>query len=133
MASIFAFRTRSPDRDRETDVTRFEQLARSLDQLTSEIDAERTGIRNRYEAVSANAAFLVEAMDNSEASSRRADDMDRWTESLKTCLRRIEALGRQTEFIAGLRHALDTFVDESRKADEGSSAASAPEEVRHRP
>lgn len=133
MASIFAFRTRSPDRDRETDVTRFEQLARSLDQLTSEIEAERTGIRNRYEAVSANAAFLVEAMDNSEASSRRADDMDRWTESLKTCLRRIEALGRQTELIAGLRHALDMFVDEGRKADEGSSAASAPEEVRHRP
>lgn len=133
MASIFAFRTRSPDRDRETDVSRFEQLARALEQLTSEIEAERTGIRNRYEAVSANAAFLVEAMDNSEASSRRADDMDRWTESLKTCLRRIEALGRQTEFVTELRHSLDIFIDEGRKAGEGSSAPEAPEEVRHRP
>lgn len=132
MASIFAFRTRSPDRDRGTDLARFDQLAHWLEQLTSEIEAERSGIRNRYEAVSANAAFLVEAMDNSEVSSRRADEMDRLTETLKTCLRRIEALGRQTEFVAGLRHSLDIFVDEGRKTDEESSAPETPEEVRHR-
>ncbi|MBT1158851.1 hypothetical protein J1C56_25070 [Aminobacter anthyllidis] len=132
MASIFAFRTRSPDRDRATDKVRFDQLARSLDQLSSEIAAERTGIRKRYEAVSANAAFLVEAMDNSEVSQRRATEMDQLTETLKTCLRRIEALGRQTEFVAELRHVLDTFVDEGRETVEESSASGALEEVRRR-
>lgn len=115
MASIFAFRTRSPGRDQETDRVRFQQLARSLDQLASEIELERTGIRSRYEAVSANAAFLVEGMDNDAVSSRRAAEMDQLTEALKNCLRRIEVLGRQTEYVSGLRHSVDMFTAEGRE------------------
>ncbi|WP_439501682.1 hypothetical protein [Aminobacter ciceronei] len=129
MASIFAFRTRSPDRDRQTDEARFGQLSRALDELAAGIEAERTGIRNRYEAVSANAAFLVEAMENSAVSVLRAREMDQLTESLKACLRRIEALGRQKDFVAGLRHSLDIFADEGREADEESSAPLAHREA----
>ncbi|MBB6465684.1 hypothetical protein HNQ96_001542 [Aminobacter lissarensis] len=130
MASIFAFRTRSPDRDRQTDETRFGQLSRALDELAAGIEAERTGIRSRYEAVSANAAFLVEAMDNSAVSAQRAGEIDQLTESLKACLRRIEVLGRQKDFVSGLRHSLDIFVDEGRKTDEESSARLAQGEAR---
>ncbi|WAX96238.1 hypothetical protein N7E70_005020 [Aminobacter sp. NyZ550] len=129
MASIFAFRTRSPDRDRQTDEARFGQLSRALDELAAGIEAERTGIRNRYEAVSANAAFLVEAMENSAVSVLRAREMDQMTESLKACLRRIEALGRQKDFVAGLRHSLDIFADEGRETDEESSARLAQAEA----
>ncbi|QOF69379.1 hypothetical protein IG197_15965 [Aminobacter sp. SR38] len=129
MASIFAFRTRSPDRDRQTDEARFGQLSRALDELAAGIEAERTGIRNRYEAVSANAAFLVEAMENSAVSVLRAREMDQLTESLKACLRRIEALGRQKDFVAGLRHSLDIFADEGREIDEESSARLAQGEA----
>jgi hypothetical protein len=129
MASIFAFRTRSPDRDRQTDETRFGQLSRALDELAAGIEAERTGIRSRYEAVSANAAFLVEAIDNSAVSAQRAGKMDQLTESLKACLRRIEVLGRQKDFVSGLRHALDIFVDEGRRTDEESSARLAQGEA----
>ncbi|AMS39987.1 MULTISPECIES: hypothetical protein [Aminobacter] len=129
MASIFAFRTRSPDRDRQTDEARFGQLSRALDELAAGIEAERTGIRNRYEAVSANAAFLVEAMENSAVSVLRAREMDQMTESLKACLRRIEALGRQKDFVAGLRHSLDIFADEGRETDEESSARLAQGEA----
>lgn len=123
MTSILAFRTRTPDRDQGTDRVRFEQLARSLDQLASEIEAERTGIRSRYEAVSANAAFLVEAMDNDAVSSRRAAEMDQLTEALKNCLRRIEELGRQTEFVSGLRHSVDMFTAEGRSTGGADSAS----------
>lgn len=129
MASIFAFRTRSPDRDRKTDEARFGQLSRALDELAAGIEAERTGIRNRYEAVSANAAFLVEAMDNSAVSVLRVGEMDQLTESLKACLRRIEVLARQKEFVSGLRHSLDIFVDDGRETDEESSAPLAQGEV----
>ena len=129
MASIFAFRTRSPDRDRQTDETRFGQLSRALDELAAGIEAERTGIRSRYGAVSANAAFLVEAIDNCAVSAKRAGEMDQLTESLKACLRRIEVLGRQKDFVSGLRHSLDTFVDEGRKTDEESSARLAQGEA----
>jgi hypothetical protein len=129
MASIFAFRTRSPDRDRQTDEARFGQLSRALDELAAGIEAERTGIRNRYEAVSANAAFLVEAMDNSAVSVLRVREMDQMTESLKACLRRIEVLGRQKDFVSGLRHSLDIFADEGRETDEESSARLAQGEV----
>ncbi|CAN7512180.1 hypothetical protein [Aminobacter aminovorans] len=129
MASIFAFRTRSPDRDRQTDEARFGQLSRALDELAAGIEAERTGIRNRYEAVSANAAFLVEAMDNSAVSVLRVREMDQLTESLKACLRRIEVLGRQKDFVSGLRHSLDIFADEGRETDEESSARLAQGEA----
>lgn len=132
MASIFAFRTRSPDRDRQTDQTRFGHLSRTLEQLASEIEAERSGIRSRYEAVSANAAFLVEAMDNSEVSARGNAEMDQLTESLKSCLRRIEALGRQTEFVAEIRQLVVAFVDEGRKSGGETSSGQAPGEVARR-
>ena len=129
MASIFAFRTRSPDRDRQTDEARFGQLSRALDEIAAGIEAERSGIRGRYEAVSANAAFLVEAMENSAVSVLRAREMDQLTESLKACLRRIEVLGRQKDFVAGLRHSLDIFADEGRETDEESSARLAQGEA----
>lgn len=122
MASIFAFRTRSPDRDRLNDGVRFEQLTRALDQLAAEIEAERTGIRNRYEAVSANAAFLVEAVSNDAASTNRAAEMDQLTEAIKSCLRRIEVLGRQKEFVADLKSRVDDFAAEDRQVDTHAAA-----------
>ncbi|WP_269930283.1 hypothetical protein [Aminobacter sp. HY435] len=123
MASIFAFKTRSPDRDRQTDAVRFEHLLKTLGQLSGEIDAEKTGIRNRYEAVSANAAFLVEAMDNDAVSTRRAAEMDQLTEALKNCLRRVDTLGRQGEFVAGLRRLVDDFIADGRNADDAMPPA----------
>lgn len=122
MASIFAFRTRSPDRDRLNDGVRFEQLTRALDQLAAEIEAERTGIRNRYEAVSANAAFLVEAVSNDAVSTNRAAEMDQLTEAIKSCLRRIEVLGRQKEFVADLKSRVDNFAAEDRQVDTHAAA-----------
>lgn len=122
MASIFAFRTRSPDRDRLNDGVRFEQLTRALDQLAAEIEAERTGIRNRYEAVSANAAFLVEAVSNDAVSTNRAAEMDQLTEAIKSCLRRIEVLGRQKEFVADLKSRVDDFAAEDRQVDTHAAA-----------
>lgn len=122
MASIFAFRTRSPDRDRLNDGVRFEQLTRALDQLAAEIEAERTGIRHRYEAVSANAAFLVEAVSNDAVSTNRAAEMDQLTEAIKSCLRRIEVLGRQKEFVADLKSRVDDFAAEDRQVDTHAAA-----------
>lgn len=125
MASIFAFKTRHPDRDRQTDGVRFEELMRTLSQLAGEIDAEKTGIRNRYEAVSANAAFLVEAMDNEAVSSRRATEMDQLTEALKNCLRRVETLSRQGEFVAEMRRMVHGFVADAGTAETSPVRAEA--------
>ncbi len=74
--SMFKFRLRSPSRDRETDESRIGRLERLLDQLLVEIDAERSGLRNRYESVVADAAFLLESIENdrpSASSDRRSD------------------------------------------------------------
>lgn len=114
MASIFAFRTRSPDRDRQADAVRFVGLLDTLRQLIDGIEAEKTGIRNRYEAVSANAAFLVEAMDNDAVSSRRAAEMDQLTEALKNYLRRVDTLGKQGESVASLCRQVEEFAAEDR-------------------
>ncbi len=126
MASLFNFRTRSPNRDRQTDELRFQQLFRCLDQITAEIEAESAGIRNRYETVSANAAFLADAMDNDAAPSRQAGDIDRLTDAIKACHRRIGALGAQSAFVDRLRHLVDTFVAEGRRAAEEPPAGETP-------
>lgn len=124
MASIFPFRTRSPGRDRQTDAFRFEALLDTLRQLIDDIDAEKTGIRNRYESVSANAAFLVEAMDNDTVSPRRAAEMDQLTEALKNYLRRVDTLAKQGEFVASLCRQVEEFTVE------GSETVSASQLVR---
>lgn len=125
MAAIFGFKTRSPDRDRETDKARFEQLSQILVRLAAEIESEGAGIRNRYESVSANAAFLAEAVDNEAASPQRIAEMDQLTSSLKACHRRIDALEAQAALIDRLRHLVDTFVVDGRRTDEESTTKPA--------
>ncbi|ADV09412.1 hypothetical protein LB559_07660 [Mesorhizobium sp. BR1-1-3] len=120
MASIFGFRSRDPARDRQADVSRLDRLAKLFEQIAAEIEAERTGLENRYRTTSTNAAFLVEAMENGSASDKRSSEVSALTQSILNCERRIAALSRQDGMMKELRHSLDTVFDE-----DASSAAAA--------
>lgn len=112
MASIFGFRSRDPARDRQTDLQRFDRLARLFDQIAAEIEAEKTGLENRYRSTATNAAFLVEAMENGSASSSKGSDVSAMTDAILNCERRIAELARQKGVMKELRHSLDAIVED---------------------
>lgn len=112
MASIFGFRSRDPARDRQTDLQRFDRLAKLFDQIAAEIEAEKTGLENRYRSTAANAAFLVEAMENGSVSASKGSDVGAMTNSILNCERRIAELARQKVLMKELRHSLDAIVED---------------------
>ncbi len=125
MASIFGFRSRDPARDRQTDLQRFDRLAKLFDQITAEIEAEKTGLENRYKSTAANAAFLVEAMENGSASTNKGSDVSAMTNSILNCERRIAELARQKGLMKELRHSLDAIVEDGSERSAAQSAARA--------
>jgi len=123
MASIFGFRSRDPARDRQTDLQRFDRLARLLDQIATEIEAEKTGLENRYRSKATNAAFLVEAMENGSASTSKVSEVSELTTSILNCERRIAALARQNSLMKELRHSLDAIVEENGESPQPAGLA----------
>lgn len=121
MASIFGFRSRDPARDRQTDLQRFDRLAKLFDQISAEIEAEKTGLEARYRSTAANAAFLVEAVENGSASSGKLSEVSAMTSAILNCERRIAELARQNGAMKELRHSLDAIVDDS--AEQAGSRA----------
>lgn len=117
MASIFGFRSRNPARDVQTDIARFDRLAKLFDQIAAEIDAEKSGLENRYRTKATNAAFLVEEMENGVASANRSSEVGALTNSILNCERRIAALSHQNILLKQLRHSLDTVIDEYGQGD----------------
>ena len=112
MASIFGFRSRNPARDRQTDLQRFDRLAKLFDQIAAEIEAEKIGLENRYRSTATNAAFLVEAMENGSTSSGKQSEVSAMTSAILNCERRIAELARQNGLMKELRHSLDAIVDD---------------------
>lgn len=112
MASIFGFRSRDPARDRQTDLQRFDRLAKLFDQIGAEIEAEKAGLENRYRSTATNAAFLVEAMENGSASTDKSSDVSAMTGAILNYERRIAELARQRGLMKELRHSLDAIVDD---------------------
>ncbi|RAZ91261.1 hypothetical protein DPM33_08095 [Mesorhizobium hawassense] len=123
MASIFGFRSRDPARDRNTDLQRFDRLAKLFDQIGAEIEAEKAGLENRYKSTAANAAFLVEAMENGSASTSKGSDVSALTNSILNCERRIAELARQKGLMKELRHSLDAIVEDGSGRSAAQSAA----------
>jgi hypothetical protein len=126
MASIFNFRSRDPARDRQTDVSRLDRLAKLFDQIAGEIEAEKVGLESRYRKTSTNAAFLVEAMENGSGSDRRSSEVSALTKSILNCERRIAALSRQNGRLERLRHSLEMVFDESSNGVESGESAGQP-------
>jgi len=112
LASLFGFRTRNPQRDRETDRERYERLESLLAEMAAQIAAERSGLERRYRESSANAGFLADAIDNEEAASGSSARLDAMTDDLINCERRLAALSRQIAVVEDLRtRARSLFPD----------------------
>ncbi|HWK65883.1 MAG TPA: hypothetical protein VNS34_13140 [Rhizobiaceae bacterium] len=110
MRSVFGFKTRNPDRDRQTDATRFQRVQEMLSGISQEMEREKEGLEKRYGAVSADAAFLFEALENEGDRERDSGRIAQLTSTLQSCERRIAALKKQMLFMEDCRRTVARFA-----------------------
>jgi hypothetical protein len=108
--ALFRFRTRNPERDLQTDAERLRRLRAFLDQLRTEMEGERSGLRNRYDRVTADAAFSQQAFENERIDAGLSSRVDALTEAMLGCANRLSALEEQLAFIAEMRDRVETFA-----------------------
>lgn len=107
------FRTRNPQRDRDTDAARALRLCGLLDELRAEMEQERDGLRGRYEDVTARAAFSQQALDDERAGPEMSSAVEELTGTLIHYTKRLALLEAQVEFVTGLRGRAGLFPQQN--------------------
>jgi hypothetical protein len=120
------FRTRSPERDSETDIGRLSRMTAFLEQIAVEIAAEQAGLSTRYRDEVSDAGFLLAAMENDEVSGRSRARAEELTTSIMRCERRLETLSRQ----AGLMREIVQFLGQFADAPQTVQASVEPARLR---
>lgn len=95
---LLRFRLRSDNRDRQSDVRRFDRLRKVAVELIDDIERERTGLELRYRNAVADAAFSFDAMENGGDASA-AGRVDALTGVLVSTRTRVAVLGAQADFL----------------------------------
>lgn len=111
--SIFNLRFRSRERDDATDARRFGRLTRLLNELTDEIYVERCGLERQYKSETADAAFLLEAIENDGMPVRSNDRVRALTNSIINCERRLDFLKRKAAVLCDFRKALSDLAKQT--------------------
>jgi hypothetical protein len=107
--ALFRFRTRNPERDRETDMSRLQRLHQSLADIRAEIERERNGLRDRYEKVTANAAFSQQTLEDDSAGAAMSSKIDDMTGAMIRYTKRLASLQAQVDFVTELDRKVDAF------------------------
>jgi hypothetical protein len=114
--ALFAFRTRNSQRDSQTDTGRLERLHQAISVVRGEMDAERQGLRDRYENVVANAAFSQQLVEDDRGSDRMSSKVDDMTGVMIRTTARIAHLQEQIDFVTEMASSLDAFARRSADA-----------------
>lgn len=109
--ALFGFRTRNPERDRQTDITRFHNARGAIRRAISEIELERSGFRRRYDDTAAAAAFSFENMQNEGETHQTA--VDKLAHTLIRFSERINFLEKQIAFMQEIDEAMTKFESEN--------------------
>lgn len=110
MASVFSsFRTRSPDRDRDTDRARIERLFSLADEVAGEIAREHEGLRKRRKREADDAGFLLEASANGDVAATAEKRLDTLSASVMRAESRLALLDRQLAWLDELRQTMNGF------------------------
>lgn len=104
------FRTRDPLRDDRTDKGRIERLGAAIDGLLGEIEAERRGLRRRYDEECTDAGFLLARMEDETGAIPSSGRLNELTRSILQCERRLERLSRQGTFMRQLRNSVERLA-----------------------
>lgn len=107
MASMFSFRTRSSDRDRNTDMQRMNRLCTLAREIAAEVSKEREGLKGRRQREADSAAFLMEATANGDAGS--ASRLDTLSASIMQAEDRLAMLDRQLEWLGSIDETMGGY------------------------
>jgi len=126
MRATKPFRTRNPQRDRETDAARAARLNAFLNDLRVEIERERDGLRGRYEDVTERAAFSQQALEDDEAGPGMSSAIEDMTRTMVRYSDRLAALEEQAAFVIELLDHASLFPQQSGGAPDPASASASP-------
>lgn len=115
--ALFGFRTRSPERDRETDMLRFQRLGQALGQIRAEMESERAGLQNRYESVAATAAFSQEMVEDDRVGADMSSRVEDLTRSMMRYSERLASLEKQIAFIREVEESAASFAGQITAGD----------------
>ena len=107
--ALFGFRVRDPQRDREADLNRLQRLRQSLADIRSEMERELNGLRERYEKVTANAAFSQQMLEDERGGLGISSKVDDMTGAMIRYTKRITLLQTQIDFVVDLERKVDAF------------------------
>jgi len=111
--ALTRFRVRSPERDRQTDSGRLQRLHQLLADIRSEMERERNGLRDRYERLTANAAFSLLAMEDSGGGAGLSSKVGAMTDSMVRYARRMASLEGQIGFVTDIDQQVELFSREN--------------------
>ncbi|RCS25650.1 hypothetical protein DUT91_02400 [Phyllobacterium salinisoli] len=111
--ALFRFRTRSPDRDLRTDISRFAGIRQAVDEVCAAIERERGGFQRRYDEVAMNAAFSLENMENEGETEKLSARIDDFTQTMESFTQRIAFLEKQLVFLKGVDETVADFADKN--------------------
>ncbi len=97
MAST-AFKTRNPERDHKNDDLRIERLDKGLEEVISEVRAERNGLRARYMSSADNSVRPLDMAD-----TWMSDMAEETLEALHACITRLKTLDAQENILCQMQ------------------------------
>jgi hypothetical protein len=107
--ALFRFRSRSPDRDRDTDSDRLRRLQQSLAGIRAEMEHEKKGLSDRYEKVTADAAFSQQLEQDERGGYNMSSTVDDMTGNMIRNTNRLAALQAQVDFVTEIDRQVDAF------------------------
>jgi hypothetical protein len=107
--ALFRFQTRNPQRDRETDSSRLQQLRQSLADIRAEMEQEKNGLRDRYEKVTANAAFSQQTLEDDRPGAVMSAKIDDLTGTMIRYTKRLASLQTQIDFVTDMDRRIEAF------------------------
>jgi hypothetical protein len=100
---------RSPERDRESDASRLQRLSQIIADLRAEMERERSGLRDRYDRVTANAAFSQLALEENGGDADLSSEIGDMTDRVIHYTNRLSSLDNQIRFLNDLDQQVTRF------------------------
>ena len=107
--ALFRFRTRNPQRDRDTDIDRLRRLQQSVVDIRAEMERERDGLRDRYDQVTADAAFSQQRLEDGRAGDSTSSRIDDMTGTMIRYTKRLASLQSQIDFVTEIGRKVEAF------------------------
>jgi hypothetical protein len=107
--TLSRFRVRSPERDRESDTRRLQRLSQVITDLREEMVRERSGLQNRHDKITANAAFSQLALEEKSGDAGMSSKIGDMTDAMIHYTNRVSSLDSQIRFLSDLDQQVTQF------------------------